>query len=226
MALLVNEDCPHNPAELHSLLGDFLSDGLAYSEDEGLKLCNVLYKHLIDQSLLNVAQRDTIIAEKLSAPIMISELAQEGHSGVVREDDFYDPLLAGEKPQEGGNYNPTEEGRRNMDKRQRRAAEKAQAEKDALDKKIDEFMATKEKVPPPRVMHDKSGLTRADIYLPSVSVIAGGKHLLEKAVVKLVRGRKYGLVGRNGIGKTTLINAMCRKELEKMPRNLHILQVE
>jgi ATP-binding cassette subfamily F protein 3 len=44
--------------------------------------------------------------------------------------------------------------------------------------------------------------------------------------VRLARGRKYGLVGRNGIGKTTLINAMCRKELDKMPHNLHILQVE
>jgi len=54
-------------------------------------------------------------------------------------------------------------------------------EKDALDKKIDEFMSSKEKVPPPRVMHDKSDLNRADIHLPSVSVIAGGKHLLEKA---------------------------------------------
>lgn len=87
-------------------------------------------------------------------------------------------------------------------------------------------MATKEKVPPPRVMHDKSNLCRNDIYLPNVSVIAGGKHLLEKAILKLVRGRKYGLVGRNGIGKTTLINAMCRRELDKMPKNLHILQVE
>ena len=157
---------------------------------------------------------------------MISELAMNTNSEMYREDYFYDPLLAGEKPQEGGNYNPTEESRRGMDKKRRKHLEKIQAEKDALDKKIDEFMATKEKVPPPRVMHDKSELSRADIYLPNVSVIAGGKHLLEKAVLKLVRGRKYGLVGRNGIGKTTLINALCRKELEKCPQNLHILQVE
>ena len=50
--------------------------------------------------------------------------------------------------------------------------------------------------------------------------------MLDKAVVRFTRGRKYGLVGRNGIGKTTLINALCRKEVEKMPQNLHILQVE
>lgn len=62
--------------------------------------------------------------------------------------------------------------------------------------------------------------------MPNVTVIAGGKALLDKAVVRFTRGRKYGLVGRNGIGKTTLINALCRKEIEKMPQNLHILQVE
>lgn len=84
-------------------------------------------------------------------------------------------------------------------------------------------MATKEKVPPPQVKHDKSNESKADIYLPSVTLIAGGKVLLDKAVVRFSRGRKYGLVGRNGIGKTTLINAMCRKELDKMPQNLHIL---
>ena len=78
-------------------------------------------------------------------------------------------------------------------------------------------MATKQKVPPPRVMHDKSDNTKADIHLPSVTLIVGGKALLDKATVRLARGRKYGLVGRNGIGKTTLINAICRRELDKMP---------
>ena len=83
-------------------------------------------------------------------------------------------------------------------------------------------MATKAKVPAPRVIHDKSGNSKADIYLPKVTLVAGGKALLDGATLRLTRGRKYGLVGRNGIGKTTLINAMCRRELDKMPMNLHI----
>ena len=98
MALLINEDCPKNVNELNALIGDFLQDGLAYNEEEGLKFCVTLYKQLLDQKLINIGSRDTIIAEKLSRPIMISELVQVGHSGVVKEDDFYDALLAGEKP--------------------------------------------------------------------------------------------------------------------------------
>lgn len=75
-------------------------------------------------------------------------------------------------------------------------------------------------------MHDKSELYAADIFLPGVTITAGNKLLIEDATVKFTKGRKYGLVGRNGTGKTTLINAICRKELDKMPENVHILQVE
>ena len=98
--------------------------------------------------------------------------------------------------------------------------------KDALDKKIDEFNALKKKIPPPEVQHDKGGAFLTDIQINNITLIAGGKTLLENAQLRLVRGRKYGLVGRNGIGKTTLINAISRKELEKFPQNVHILQVE
>ena len=45
-------------------------------------------------------------------------------------------------------------------------------------------------------------------------------------MLKLVKGKVYGLVGRNGIGKTSLINAISRGEIEKYPQNVHTLQVE
>ena len=99
-------------------------------------------------------------------------------------------------------------------------------EKAAMEKEINDLIATKEAIPPPRVMHDKDDLDVKDIWLPGVTIIAGSKELLIDATVKFTRGRKYGLIGRNGTGKTTLINAICRKELTNMPQNLHILQVE
>ena len=87
-------------------------------------------------------------------------------------------------------------------------------------------MEHKESVPDPEVIHDKPDPFKNDILIHSLTLIAGGKTLLDGAKLKLVQGRKYGLVGRNGIGKTTLINAMTRKEIEKFPQNIHILQVE
>ena len=44
MSKLVFEDCPKNAKELYGLINDFLSDGLAYNQDEAMKLCQQIYK--------------------------------------------------------------------------------------------------------------------------------------------------------------------------------------
>jgi len=43
--------------------------------------------------------------------------------------------------------------------------------------------------------------------------------------VSLIFGRKYGLVGRNGTGKSTLLRAISAREIE-VPTHLDILHVE
>ena len=44
-----------------------------------------------------------------------------------------------------------------------------------------------------------------DINVENVTVGVPGKQLVVDASLKLVYGRKYGLIGRNGIGKSTLL---------------------
>jgi len=44
MALLINEDAPKNTNELIDLIIDFLTDGSAYSEEEGHGFCATIYK--------------------------------------------------------------------------------------------------------------------------------------------------------------------------------------
>jgi len=62
--------------------------------------------------------------------------------------------------------------------------------------------------------------------LDNISVIVGGRALLEDTKLKLAYGRKYGLVGRNGIGKTCFMNALARAEFEATPKHIQILLVE
>jgi len=64
------------------------------------------------------------------------------------------------------------------------------------------------------------------LQLDNVNVIIGGRALLEDAKLRLTYGRKYGLIGRNGIGKTCFMNALARSEFENMPKHLQILLVE
>ena len=50
--------------------------------------------------------------------------------------------------------------------------------------------------------------------------------LIENAALRLVTGRRYGLVGRNGVGKTTLLRAIARYQIPEFPAHLRVLHVE
>lgn len=56
--------------------------------------------------------------------------------------------------------------------------------------------------------------------------MVGGKEFLNETKLKLAQGRKYGLIGRNGIGKTCFMNALVRKEFQDIPEHIQILLVE
>ena len=72
-----------------------------------------------------------------------------------------------------------------------------------------------------------------DVLVKGLILLAPhGKPLVEEAAdgtkseLRLVAGRRYGLVGRNGTGKTTLLNAIARYEITAFPRHLKVVYVE
>ena len=75
---------------------------------------------------------------------------------------------------------------------------------------------------------DPSGANSSgDVLVHNFSLSVGtGKELLSNATVKLARGRRYGLIGKNGVGKSTLLKAIARRELPGFPSNLSIVHVE
>ena len=64
-----------------------------------------------------------------------------------------------------------------------------------------------------------------DIKLDSIDVSIGGLRILTDTSLTLAYGRRYGLVGQNGIGKSTLLRALARRELA-IPTHISILHVE
>jgi ATP-binding cassette, subfamily F, member 3 len=65
-----------------------------------------------------------------------------------------------------------------------------------------------------------------NIDLPSISVGYDANMLIERAELKIILGRKYGLIGQNGSGKTTLLRHLARREIEGLPKGLTILHVQ
>jgi ABC-type dipeptide/oligopeptide/nickel transport system ATPase subunit len=54
----------------------------------------------------------------------------------------------------------------------------------------------------------------------------GGEDLLFETSLKLVAGKRYGLIGRNGIGKTTLLKSLAHRAIPGLPAGLKIVHVE
>ncbi|KAL4790622.1 P-loop containing nucleoside triphosphate hydrolase protein [Aspergillus venezuelensis] len=64
-----------------------------------------------------------------------------------------------------------------------------------------------------------------DIKLDNIDISVGGNRILSEAALTLAYGRRYGLVGQNGIGKSTLLRALSRREVA-IPSHISILHVE
>jgi ATPase subunit of ABC transporter with duplicated ATPase domains len=54
----------------------------------------------------------------------------------------------------------------------------------------------------------------------------GSQELLNNASLKFVTGRRYGLIGRNGVGKTSLMRAISAYEIPDFPCHLRVVHVE
>ncbi|KAK4053350.1 hypothetical protein OIO90_003962 [Microbotryomycetes sp. JL221] len=64
-----------------------------------------------------------------------------------------------------------------------------------------------------------------DIHLDNIDLSFGSLRILSNATVTLPYGRRAGLIGRNGIGKSTLLRAMALRELN-IPQHISILYVQ
>lgn len=73
--------------------------------------------------------------------------------------------------------------------------------------------------------YDSSSNCR-DIQVEKITIYTpGGTALLEGATLRLTYARRYGLIGKNGIGKTTLLKAIAAQEIEGFPKHLRCLHV-
>uniref|UniRef100_A0A0C9RKD2 ABCF3_1 protein n=1 Tax=Fopius arisanus TaxID=64838 RepID=A0A0C9RKD2_9HYME len=75
-------------------------------------------------------------------------------------------------------------------------------------------------------MESKGGTNKTqDIRIENFDVAYGDRVLLQGADLTLAFGRRYGLIGRNGLGKTTLLRMISNKQL-RIPSHVRVLHVE
>jgi ABC-type dipeptide/oligopeptide/nickel transport system ATPase subunit len=76
---------------------------------------------------------------------------------------------------------------------------------------------------------DAAADNSADVHLKNFdlpNLRGGGTDLLQNASLTLARGRRYGLMGRNGCGKTTLLTFIAQRSIEgAVPKKMTMLLV-
>lgn len=80
------------------------------------------------------------------------------------------------------------------------------------------------KVNPLQLGSDNAGKSK-EIKVDGIDITIGGKRILSDTNLTLSFGRRYGLVGQNGIGKSTLLRALSKREVP-IPTHISILHVE
>ena len=114
--------------------------------------------------------------------------------------------------------------------RQKELRERMEAEE--RQRAIDEAMAMLEDTPDDaeESMKEADAVDNsADVHLKNFelpNLRGGGPNLLDNASLTFAKGRRYGLMGRNGCGKTTLLTFLASRQIPgAVPKNMSMLLV-
>ncbi|KAF3434224.1 hypothetical protein FNV43_RR25327 [Rhamnella rubrinervis] len=118
----------------------------------------------------------------------------------------------------------TERDRAKLERRKRKDERQREAQ---YQMHLAEMEAARAGMPVVCVNHDNSGgPVVKDIHMENFNISVGGRDLIVDGSLTLSFGRHYGLVGRNGTGKTTFLRYMAMHAIDGIPPNCQILHVE
>lgn len=190
-------------------VGELLVDSGCVSDDsEGRSVCSKLSEKFGKHGLV----KEKPAVRSLAAPLRMFDGMDEEEAPKKQAEVMDGPVLS-------------ERDRLKLERRKRK--EDRQREQQ-YQMHLAEMEAAKAGMPVVSVNHDNSveGSTVKDIHMENFSVSIGGRELIVDGAITLSFGRHYGLVGRNGTGKTTFLRHMAMHAIDGIPKNCQILHVE
>lgn len=114
-----------------------------------------------------------------------------------------------------------EEGPKLSRKEKRKAAKQAKYLAESAEMEGSQFSVSQQEQTAKGALLDNA----TDIKIEKFGIAARGKDLFVNASLNITSGRRYGLVGPNGMGKTTLLVHIARRQLA-IPPNIDVLLCE
>ncbi|RAL16546.1 putative AAA family ATPase GCN20 [Aspergillus homomorphus CBS 101889] len=194
-------------------------------------------RNLVEKFISSLGASDGVDAERRQMPFTAKKLDQAINVGSQKNISSTLGLAGGNVDLESANARKVESrvDRKKLEKAERKIRAKqekkqmktVQYESSRLLNQPDSAMSYEEffmAVNPLQLGSDSQSKSK-DIKVDSIDISVGGHRILTDASLTLAYGRRYGLVGQNGIGKSTLLRALSRREVA-IPSHISILHVE
>lgn len=211
------------------MIGEFVTNNIKIDASHSKSITYKLYDELNKKKLIAIDGSLTWIAEKLEKPLIMSKVELisevEEEYGYTKTPFAFDRCTFDNNSFIDGETLDLKAKQKAEEKKQKEYAKKKAKENLIHKAHIEKMVAMKNTLPPIEVDRSIKG-TSMDIRVDDVTLEVPGKLLLDQTSLILGSGRKYGLIGKNGIGKTTLLYALCRKEIKGFGNLGQILLVE
>ncbi|XP_032659748.1 ATP-binding cassette sub-family F member 3 [Chelonoidis abingdonii] len=204
--------------DLFEAVGELLQEVSRDSkDDEDIRdICQRMYNilHLDEENSRGCSQ------VLLDAPIQLSKITDNYDSGV----DLLPTLLLKRDQNSMVNAKKLEKAEAKL-----KAKQNKRTERDSLNPAgllvLEEASASQASSKKETRMESSGKNKSYDVRIENFDVSFGERVLLTGADLNLAFGRRYGLVGRNGLGKTTLLKMLANRSL-RIPSHISILHVE
>lgn len=201
--------------DVFEAIGGVLQDVCDKSENEIRKLCNQLMNTLRPESVNSNGFTSNKNERKLlDAPVQMGSIA----SNDVVVDDAQSIWL--KKDDDSLRFTDSKK----LEKANKELAKKAERKENNPTTNQNRYKSNEASASQIISAKSKTELGK-DIKIEGFDVAFGEKVLLKHAELSLTFGRRYGMVGRNGLGKSTLLKMISERQLI-IPSHMSILHVE
>eukprot|EP01100_Stratorugosa_tubuloviscum_P000650 TRINITY_DN1142_c0_g1_i1.p1 TRINITY_DN1142_c0_g1~~TRINITY_DN1142_c0_g1_i1.p1 ORF type:complete len:742 (+),score=320.78 TRINITY_DN1142_c0_g1_i1:69-2294(+) len=176
-------------------------------------------------------------AKLLDAPVMLARIAQKQEQQIMKNlaKDLeikinYTPIASNINPQQQESKLEDPEAlavslrnAKKLAKKDKKEAAKERKLAEDRDKLLQSLISCPVKI---HTLGSNEPGRQRDIKLNSITMGLTNLELLSDCDVTIAFGRKYGLIGRNGIGKTTFLKHLAAHAFPGIPRHLQIVHIQ